>query len=317
MNPFSINKNILNKKSKGELVKDIVVKDEVVSDHEVKPKPNKLVKKGYDSAILTSLNSDEILFSGRVVLCIYKINEPGYLQYLLYKYKEKQELVWLFHDIKGEKLIEASETYLKTYVSENVNVKGYLPIQNKNVVYLFCQVESKISNHSDLLWCSVDEIVNLKSNMDYNVSRLVTQKFLTNPGMNYVFEGFNRQLEVPSVLYYVAEKDKLDYIFNVGLPFMYSDEYGTRVCEMITYDEVKERLRKDETLGFIKFIVFLNNTISVVHPEEYMNVKDELKTKKYNSIFIGKMNENKHVKFFILKNEQAIPLLLSTVECQM
>jgi len=314
MNPFSLNKKHLLKKSNLNLVKSVEIKEaNIIDSPKVIEKKTVLVKKGCDNGVISKLNKDDINFTGRIVMCFFTISEPGFLQYLLYKYDNKDELIWLFHDSNDDKIISFANEYLDTNFSDNVEIKGYLPIGlNDKIVYLFCYISHEnIYNYTgkNLKWCCVDEIVNNGELESYKISSTVRNVFFKNIEMSYVIKNFDSRNEIPIVMYSVVNKEKMDYVKTLGLQFTYSEQYGIIVSEMISFKDAKERIKNDETLVMIRFAVFLRKKLSVIYPREVYDIKRQLEYNNYDSVYIGKINEEEKIKYLIRYNDDAIPLL--------
>lgn len=314
MNPFSINKKLLIKKSNPVLVKSVKIKETIDMDFsKVVEKKPVLIKKGYDNGLTNNLNREDINFTGRIVMCFFTIIEPGFIQYLLYKYDDKDELTWLFHDSHDDKIISLTHEYLNTNFNDGIEIKGYLPFgRNDNVVYLFCYIHHEdIDNYSNnnLKWCCVDEIVNKGKLESYKISNVVRNVFLKNTEMSYVIKNLTLRNEIPVVMYSIVNKEKMDCIKTLGLPLTYNEKYGIMVSELVNYDEAKERIKNDEKLIMIRFAVFLRKNLSIIYPREVYDIKRQMEYNNYDSVYIGKINEGDNVKYLIRYNDDAIPLL--------
>lgn len=157
-------------------------------------------------------------------LCIYKINNKPkpFIQYLLYKYNEHKLLTFPMITNIDSKIDGVINKFL-TNILKNVKgvIKGY-HVYN-NIDHVFIKVEDDDNdNDTDVLnknstdswwWVTVDEIVNLKCCMEYNIHNHINKYFLNNQWLCSLYNNDNYIIETPSVVYIGAHYN--DIIFQV------------------------------------------------------------------------------------------------------
>lgn len=248
--------------------------------------------------------------NGRVYICLYQINnfcKFPFLQYFLLKYSESHPhysdlLVFPnFEYICGEDVFTHGKVILDficlCYKSNmTYTYKGF--INNDNVFYMmFDFSESAISSYllrkNDDLWLvGMDEIINYKSVMNYNIDEAVVNFFLDNEKLLHIENNIGEKYETPMILYSYCPNKMLDYCISVGTPKSEEHILLGPYYYFIPFKNIKDiyDIMKEGNKGIIRNAVFtgkvcLNKTMS---PDIKNNTCDVFG--RYDSLCVNNSN---------------------------
>ena len=223
------------------------------------------------------------------------INNP-FLQYLLYKYPSNggsfsDLFIFPFTKYKSGDILTISKKMIKTLFNKIYNPLGY--IKNKDGVFLFYHIEflsimvSKVDKSISYMWGLIDEICNQKKIITMPIHKSVTNLFLRNPKLIYLKDKDKLCIETPTVVYYGAGEDLLNYIATLMVkgstvksfgPYYYFSDFKNSIRLggwTSNYEKMKIR---DKTLtdingkykqgGFVRFALFLGNHRVVLDREK-------------------------------------------------
>lgn len=275
----------------------------------------------------------------KIFICCYAIvnkRENPYVTYLLYKYQENDNLFFLTFDYKGT--TESVAEYIKTYTNELPKIKGY-SVYNNNT-YIFCQInidkiiQNKHSTNESLWWVTMNEICNDKMVLYFNIDKSVSDLFLYNRKLIYLFNEKNVKYEIPRIGYYGCYSDLIPYVTSLGVKqrsnapfgnFFYFTSYVRAVrYGGWVYDRSNEHIKfnKDGVFdrgGVVRFAVFLKkNRMMLDNPNDQKNLfNNDLEilkrlykkfprivdiggqwAKKNDSIYIGELIDKKYKKTY-------------------
>ena len=181
----------------------------------------------------------------RVHLCIYNINKSSkipFLEYLLYKYgtnvetKFKNKLLFPFfnHNIdSGSNILETANKRIKTILHDNKSdfeYKGY--IYDSTEMYIFYEIfyvdtslvigDLKLSlnnftNDTSYLFTTIDEIVNARKILNYEILEHVISFFYKFPEFIYLKNNNNEAYEIPTVQYSGSNIENINYRIFMGI----------------------------------------------------------------------------------------------------
>ena len=238
--------------------------------------------------------------------CIYSIqsnqeNEP-FLQYLLYKYSQKEKDVCIFPFIKkiGKISIkkELDNIMIKKLKRDKLlwNYKGY--IESNKHLFLFIKLQSKRGkfskrrnekNRTDhLWWCLLDEICNQKKILNFPIHKIVTNLFLHNPILIYLRDTYGINKPIPRALYYGNSALMIPFNFVFGPkpeninanygPYYYLGSYRKAIryggwtgdYKPTNNEKITDKNGKWVQGGVVRYAVFLGDNLKVIlnHPHD-------------------------------------------------
>lgn len=249
MNPFSVNKNILESKINKEINpnKNIIIRekqnelDVKLLQKSILSVPREIV---YNFMIQNILKIDDIRVDSEVNYCFYNKNKNNFLEYILEKNNEN-EMILPNTLIKNKSLYDESNKFIDNLpFVKNYNINGYLLF--KNDIYVFVDIEKKenskeinyIKESNVYWWVCVDEIINQKKVLYFSIDKRVTTLFLYHPQMCFLYDKLKEPTEIPTVLYFGTYYKFLNYAYFVGLPVKTSKymKYGSYFYYLTDYN---------------------------------------------------------------------------------
>jgi hypothetical protein len=185
---------------------------------------NKILKKNIDT--------EGIEPNTQIHICLYQVLfknnstfENPYLQYLMYKYQKSDNVnevfTFPFINYKGGNIRSIIKKVIKGISGiENPIYKGFKMYEGNifvffehiNTNYVFKQLQS-----TNKYWfVLMDEICNKRKVLNYNIHSSVTQLFLENPDLIYLYDNKNNTFEIPTVAYRGDHIDILAYLAAFG-----------------------------------------------------------------------------------------------------
>lgn len=158
-----------------------------------------------------------------VQLCIYRIsgvNTKPFVEYLLYKHSKLDILT--FPMLNTPKIKSEINNFLKTiFVNTETKILGYNFYENTNYVYVEVNQTDmdiiEVGSSNIWWWVTIDEIVNLRQSMGYNIHGSVSKYFLNHEWMCTLYNLTNDLLEVPSVVYIGGHLNEILFQTTFGL----------------------------------------------------------------------------------------------------
>lgn len=157
-------------------------------------------------------------------LCIYKINNnpKPFIQYLLYKYHENKLLTFPIITNINSKIDGVINIFLDNIFK---NVKGIISGYNvyNDINHVFIKIEDgddgivKQTSSDSWWWVTIDEIVNLKHCIGYNIHNHVNNYFLNNQWICSLYNNDNEVIETPSTVYLGAHYNEIMFQVIFGL----------------------------------------------------------------------------------------------------
>lgn len=228
-------------------------------------KDNKVI---YSGENLINPGIVELTDKDYVYLFIYKINTSGlkpFIEICLYKMSNEQLNLpyykWMNYKTPFE-LREKLKATFKHYTND-ITYKGYFNSNSKT--YLFYHLSHldtihEYSNTNPWIWTTIDEIVNKQSIYDIVINKDIYEFMIKNTEFCYLEDIQGNFIEIPTVAYYKADKERKNIIVNLGIIKEEQPYY-----RFYTYNELKSQ-HKEETNSFlIRFCLFLGNTFVELH----------------------------------------------------
>ena len=330
--------------------------------------PVKEKKYNYKINHLLNDNIDIILESNsynKIYICCYQvINKSGtvcpFLQYYLINDVLNEKLVFpnlnlVNINLNNNKLIEIAKEYmfllLNNYNNFNDDMEYSGAMYYNNDIYLIfdlskCKIQIDFLIKNSKIWlCLLHEIVNQKSVCNINISNRVTDFFVNNSDLVFLYDNDDNIYETPTVCYVGKNWNRLNFTHTFGVsksdnktilgPYYYFTNFNNAV-EQCDYSD------KYEKMGVIRFAVF-TGVIKIItnlesNPNDESNVKKEMLndpaldnkyealtsrisdhdgkwTEKYDSAYIGysiELDDGTKLKencLTVVKNyEQQLPL---------
>ena len=325
-------------------------------------------KYNYKINHLLNDNIDIILESNsynKIYICCYQvINKSGtvcpFLQYYLINDVLNEKLVFpnlnlVNINLNNNKLIEIAKEYmfllLNNYNNFNDDMEYSGAMYYNNDIYLIfdlskCKIQIDFLIKNSKIWlCLLHEIVNQKNVCNINISNRVTDFFVNNSDLVFLYDNDDNIYETPSVCYVGKNWNRLNFTHTFGVsksdnksilgPYYYFTNFNNAV-EQCDYSD------KYEKMGVIRFAVF-TGVIKIItnlesNPNDESNVKKEMLndpaldnkyealtsrisdrdgkwTEKYDSAYIGysiELDDGTKLKencLTVVKNyEQQLPL---------
>ena len=254
----------------------------------------------------------------KIFFSIYRIqteNDKPFIEYLLYKYPQKDKDICIFPFITPtkDKTIkeEINDMMIKTlkYGDLKWAYKGY--IERKNNVYLLIKLTGEkqklfsqrvLMRNTQWWWCLIDEICNKRHILNFPVHELVTNLFYNNPILIYLRDTQGYNLPIPRSLYYGSYAQLLPFYFVFGPklsvkgrygPYYYMGVYKKAIryaawaqdYKSHTHAGIKITDKHGKLLkgGIVRYAVFLGKLkVLLNHPQD---PKDDILNKLYQKKF--------------------------------
>ena len=255
---------------------------------------------------LSKLHVDSIKMSsrGKIFFCIYHINNSNtpFLEYLLYKYPSDKNDLCIFPFIRRDNTISIKKQIADFMKNINIshfkwNIKGHI-IQNKDLYILIkaARPHREFSNmilkrNNQWWWCLIDEICNQKHVVNFPIHSSVTNLFLHNPILIYLYDSDGNKMDIPRGLYYGTFSQLAPFYFVFGPkqtvkgrygPYYYLGSYNKIIRYAAWSPEYTEIKHKDlpiadengkliEGGGIIRYAVFLGKLkVLLNHPHDHI-----------------------------------------------
>ena len=258
----------------------------------------------YDFNHLLNDNIDIILESNdynKIYLCCYEINNNRgkvcpFLQYYLVNDVLNEHLTFPALNIVNinldtDNLVEMAKGYLFLLFNNNYSVNENLVYNgamfHKDDIYLFfdlskCKIQIDFLFKSSKVWlCLMDEIINKSNVCNVNISNKVTDFFVNNSDLVFLWDEENNIYETPTVCYVGKNWNRLNFthIFGVSKtdnksilgPHFYFTNFNN-AFEQCDYTD------KYDKMGVIRFAIFTGVMKIITNLES--NIDDESYTKK-------------------------------------
>jgi vacuolar-type H+-ATPase subunit F/Vma7 len=221
-----------------------------------------------------------------VYLFIYKINTSGlkpFIEICLYKMSNEELNLpyykWMNYKTPFE-LREKLKATFKHYTND-ITYKGYFNSNSKT--YLFYNLSHldtihEYSNTNPWIWTTIDEIVNKQSIYDIVINKEIYEFIIKNTEFCYLEDVKGNFIEIPTVAYYKADKERKNIIVNVGI-IKKQQPYYT----FYTYNELKSQHKEDTNSFLIRFCLFLGNTFVELHKSK---VSSDIQNDTHEKIWI-------------------------------
>ena len=263
------------------------------------------------------VNKDDILS-----ICLYVINEAkdSFLEFLLYKEKDSLELLKFKYE--GSVPSKEGNVILNSIFNEfdeEIKYVGYID----NILFYEMYIDYgyiSYKRQNDKLWLVlVDEIVNKKKSLNFDIDNRVVNMFLRNKSLLFLLDKNNKILPSPIVVYYGNHYNKILSVSIFGVPkasvkashgpFYYYSGFDTALRYAIwTYDyksySINDKLIADKKGkynkgGIVKFAIFTDkcNISSNIDKSEWVN--------DYDSIIYYKSDK---INYAINKYSKQLPL---------
>jgi len=172
-----------------------------------------------------------------IYLCVYKINTNGklpFLQFLLLNngYSSLNlPVVPLFNSFNNDNLVSYSKVFLSGLLNvdvfeelnNNLSFDGYY--EYKENLYIFFDVTKcdisvdETYSSNNVRFALTDEILNHKHVCNIPISSDTIDFFLKNPSLNFIFNEYNQEYEIP-IVGYVGKKtpEQVNFTYIFGEP---------------------------------------------------------------------------------------------------
>ena len=243
----------------------------------------KVFYKGLDK--LTS-SEPEVNKGDDIKICLYSIsmkedgeNHKPFLEFLLYREKTKLSLPVIKYSSNSPSNLCISVLKKMFSSDSSINYMGYMD----DILFFEMRQLYKYPPHKksdELLWfVNVDEIINYKKSLHFDIDINITDLFLRNSELIYLVDEENNTLETPVTAYYgksmnkikpvsIFGVDKANYDASLG-PFYY---FGTITralrysCWTADYKErkihktsISDKNGKYNDGGLVKFVIFIGS----------------------------------------------------------
>jgi len=290
----------------------------------------------------SKLDIDKISISSKhkIFFCIYHINDSNtpFLEYLLYKYPLQKNDLCIFPFTKRDTTISIKKqitNFMKTEIkvaSLKYDIKGYI-IRNGNLYILMQGVWNRrefsnmiLKRNNQWWWCLIDEICNQRRVANFPIHSSVTNLFLRNPKLIYLYGSDGKKMDIPRGLYYGTSSQLAPFYFVFGPkqtvkgrygPYYYLGTYNKIIRYAGWSTEYKEIKHKDILIadqngklvkggGIIRYAVFLGKLkVLLNHPQDdilqttdilpdslafqhRLEDRDGHWAKSYNSLYYGR-----------------------------
>lgn len=249
-------------------------------------------------------NIDIILESNsynKIYICCYQvINKNGsvcpFLQYYLINDILNEKLVFpnlnlININLNNDKLVEIAKEYmfllLNNYNNFNDDMEYNGSMYYNDDIYLIfdlskCKIQIDFLIKNSKIWvCLLDEIVNQKNVCNVNISNRVTDFFVNNSDLVFLYDDEDNIYETPSVCYVGKNWNRLKFTHVFGVsksdnksilgPYYYFTNFNNAI-EQCDYTD------KYDKTGIIRFAIFRGVMKIITNVES--NSNDESNTKQ-------------------------------------
>ena len=219
----------------------------------------------------------------KVIFCIYKkvsVDDKHFLQYLLYKYNDKDTLYFPFVNKKDLE----NEFLKKVFNKEDYILKGYRIFNECLLTYVMVSsIDHNIickKSGDNWWWSTIEEIVNSKSVYIYKIHKSVTDIFYMNHDMCFLLNYKNEKLPVPKVLYKSSDSNTTDFELIFGFyrasiwnslgpfyifsPYENAVSYATKIKRYIS----SEFYENNSGYGAIRVVSFMGESKVFINSEK-------------------------------------------------
>jgi hypothetical protein len=263
-------------------------------------------KYNYKINHLLNDNIDIILESNsynKIYICCYQvINEREavcpFLQYYLTKDVLNENLVFptlnlININLNNDKLIEIAKEYIflllnnhNYYNFNNIMEYNGAMYYNDDIYLIFdltkCKLQIDFLIKNSKIWlCLIDEIVNQKNICNVNISNRVTNFFVNNSDLVFLYDNDDNIYETPSVCYVGKNWNRLNFTHAFGVsksdnksilgPYYYFTNFNNAI-EQCDYTD------KYDKTGIVRFAIFTGVMKIITNFES--NYNDDSNTKK-------------------------------------
>jgi hypothetical protein len=306
--------------------KQSITREKTIPEESFTQKYTKLNDFNYpiDSILNTEFDKDEIQLNTKLYLCCYRINNTlhlPFLEYLFYKQPNFSSKVTKEKNKDGYELMvlptiryknntitvqNTIENGILKYINKDLsifNYKGYIKHDDKIFVFYSMNFYKSIpfmKRKSQFWWVLIDEIVNTKSILNFNIENIAYNLFIKNPKLLYLTTDNEEYrvkyksniIENPTALYHGTYHTLTDKVAHLGLKkcYMYcmngfyyyfgtyrksiryagwTSTYRQKVIknEDGTTITIGDSTGKYDKGGIVRFAVFLGNTKALLnHP---------------------------------------------------
>lgn len=245
-------------------------------------------------------NNDNIDNYNEINIILYNIkniNNNPFLNFLLINDNNKFNIL----KIRLYKNINNINNYLKTYlevyfksiiindlnfsIKESIKIDGYYNF-NENL-YCFINIDNIIDNIiiniNNNFVCVLDEILNKKSVLNYDINREFINFLLYNFDFCIIEDDNKNPYNIPLIAYYYDEnKNKINYIYNYGMILDIDTNYS--ILD-IDYENINNKIKKYNSGGFIRYVIIYKdlNEYNLLYSYPLLKKKEDNNDRKKNS----------------------------------
>jgi hypothetical protein len=255
----------------------------------------------------------------KINFVIYKINNLNTYPFLLYLlYKLPQQNILTFFNIYSKKYILQEE--IKNYMYnlfQNNNIpsyKGYRLYNNEYYLFFEYEIQNYNKNNTEnyneeniiykdikYIWTTIDEIVNLKKTLNFNIDTSITSFFLNNIDICNIYiidpnTNIEKIVEIPITTYYSNNSFlykfgiKRENTLNTFGPFYYFYDYNDvknyKIIRILTFLGKTKIYINNPNINNIPYIDWINNFNSITLINKNQNIQQKYKyiIRDYNQI---------------------------------
>ena len=275
-------------------------------------------------------NEPDINKGDTLSICFYVINETkdSFLEFLLYKEKDSLEFLKFKYD--GTVASKEGNVILNSIFNkfdEEIKYVGHM----NNILFYEMNIKYgyvSYKRQNDKLWfVLVDEIVNKKKTLNFDISTTVINTFLRNKNLSFLIDKYKKILPSPVTGYYGSHHKKTLSVSVFGVPkgsvkssrgpFYYYSGFDTALRYAIwTYDykpysinniPITDKKGKYNRGGIVKFAIFPErcNISNNIDKTEWVNDYDSViyyKTKNINYA-INKYSKQIPISYYSINTE--------------
>ena len=284
--------------------------------------PNKNIQYVYN---LNSLSNDikklNTLNIKKINLCIFCVTTSSlkpFIEYILFnnKINDKHLLSFPFFYLdlkKKDPVIDLINEKINLIFGKDLDFKGYFIYDDE--IYTFFSLPDNFKSiqnlkKNDPYWFStIDEIINLKKVLNFDVLPSVSEVFLNNQWLIFLLNSKNEKFEIPSVYFSGQNASKTNFIARFGImkaspfapmgPYYYFSTFE-RALRYASWSHNFKEEKLDDILitdndfgrykegGLVRIAVFMGKTNVLLNKK--MDKGDDW-TKNYNSIYEGQISD--------------------------
>ena len=161
----------------------------------------------------------------KVEFCIYQVNNSHIVPFLSFLLEKNQNILRLPYFYYNTSNIEDAsvERINKIFLEydENPTYKGFIREKDR-VILLFespkIAADAELKESKDKWWWgTVSEIVDIQSILNYNIENDVSELFLNNAFLLYLYDSENKPYENPQIFYYGNYHKLINFVTIFGL----------------------------------------------------------------------------------------------------